>query len=700
MDSFERREAKLRAVKRWAVVRKSVLPTKDEFMNKANRGKKDWVHHWQKRNKPASMDSIMKHMLLNVRDHQEEIKDLFIQFTEGQRHGKGPKSRRIPEWRQAPKVSLVAIFHMMELELTKEEVLELIDYFLDRTNSVATNYHEFVWVVKSYTRMRAHHKKKIKDEIEAKKAAPPAGEWKGWKDRTTGKNKYIWVVKTKENKAKRQREGVEAAVDEVMDKIRNIAKKNKNFNLKVAFEKFDVNGDGTIEHQELQNILREIGIELTAHEMDVVFERFDPDGGGIEYEEFTWVFMNRRALKKAAQGKASNMGAPKTSKKTLPPIDPNSSIASSGGRSAKSGGSMIIDDPQNNLAVRSPKGRRSLKGVRSQSSLSRTKSMSMAGNSMTKSSASLPPLQLDTLKSVAGGGSVLGNTLGASQTMVEKPKVTLGESGAMLKARILSAWCQSEGDLPQDSVRVERAADICMAKIREISMVDDKFDLKRAFKRFDIDGNGVVDKNEFVQAMRSFDNTLTPIECLAAYKRFDPDGDDVINYEEFSWTFFNRRTFSEASKKLKRRFANQIQGRREAAQAKTRIALQLEAFFQDPRCSKIFKEYQNKERLHDITSLYACLFQLPLNFTRKEVGLMLDQVRDSLRMAVSFPQFRQICKNQRRDASVARQAIDENLGKFKDKGKLTKFNAPVCRVDDRGENDAETERLLSIQKKL
>ena len=65
-----------------------------------------------------------------------------------------------------------------------------------------------------------HHKKKIKDEIEAKKAAPPAGEWKGWKDRTTGKNKYIWVVKTKENKAKRQREGVEAAVDERLESAR------------------------------------------------------------------------------------------------------------------------------------------------------------------------------------------------------------------------------------------------------------------------------------------------------------------------------------------------------------------------------------------------------------------------------------------------------------------------------------------------
>ena len=60
---------------------------------------------------------------------------------------------------------------------------------------------------------------------------------------------------------------------------------------------------------ELNMVLREIGIELNQQEMDLVFTRFDPDGGGdIEYQEFAWVFNNRRALKKAAQGKHSNLG--------------------------------------------------------------------------------------------------------------------------------------------------------------------------------------------------------------------------------------------------------------------------------------------------------------------------------------------------------------------------------------------------------
>ena len=47
MDSFERREAKLRAQEKWAVVRKSVLPEKDEFLEKANKGKsEEWLEHW------------------------------------------------------------------------------------------------------------------------------------------------------------------------------------------------------------------------------------------------------------------------------------------------------------------------------------------------------------------------------------------------------------------------------------------------------------------------------------------------------------------------------------------------------------------------------------------------------------------------------------------------------------------------------
>ena len=615
----------MRAMKHWAVVRKSVLPEKDEFLEKANKGKtEEWLEQWNKRRKTQTkLKQLMRHLRLAVRDFN--VKDMFIRFTEGNKFPPTyPRDRKVPLWRPANKTSLTAILHMLDLNLTRDEVVLARNYFMQ--HGATTNYHDFVFHIKAYIRMHSHHKKKKRDEEKAKKSEPPSGKWKHHRNQRTGKKYHIWVKATKEKSEARKRQGMEAAVDEVMDKIRQMAKKKKNFDLKLAFEKFDVNADGTIEPHELNMVLREIGIELNQKEMDLVFARFDPDGGGdIAYQEFAWVFNNRRALKKAAQGKASNLGR----SQSLPNIQKNK-------KSEHKEDEEENKPDEKNLTVKRPQRRRqvigntrslaSLKGgQRSMASLKRSQrsmaslkgshagSIKMGSLTAGKSGEGLPPLDLEAL-SQSGQGMVLNGT----DSLVEKPEIKLGASSDMLQARILSAWCQSQGQLPEDSVRLERAADICMAKIREISMTDDKFDLKRAFRRFDLDGNGVVDKDEFVQCMRSFDNSLTPHECLAAYERFDPDGDGVINYEEFSWTFFNRRTFSEATKKLKRRFAGAILERREAAQAKDRIARQLEVYFQNPTCGKIFKEFENHEKLHDLTSLYAILFQLPLNFSKKK----------------------------------------------------------------------------------
>ena len=45
------------------------------------------------------------------------------------------------------------------------------------------------------------------------------------------------------------------------------------------------------------------------------------------------------------------------------------------------------------------------------------------------------------------------------------------------------------------------------------------------------------------------------MQCLAVYERFDPNHDGEIDFNEFAYTFFNRRQFSEATKKMKRRFS-------------------------------------------------------------------------------------------------------------------------------------------------
>ena len=110
--------------KHWAVVRKSVLPEKDEFLEKANKGKtEEWLEHWKKRRKTQTkLKQLMRHLRLAVRDFN--VKDMFIRFTEGNKFPPTyPRDRKVPLWRPANKTSLTAILHMLDLNLTRNEVV-------------------------------------------------------------------------------------------------------------------------------------------------------------------------------------------------------------------------------------------------------------------------------------------------------------------------------------------------------------------------------------------------------------------------------------------------------------------------------------------------------------------------------------------------------------------------------------------------
>ena len=150
----------MRAMKHWAVVRKSVLPEKDEFLEKANKGKtEEWLEHWKKRRKTQTkLKQLMRYLRLAVRDFN--VKDMFIRFTEGNKFPPTyPRDRKVPLWRPANKTSLTAILHMLDLNLTREEVVLARNYFMQ--HGATTNYHDFVFHIKAYIRMHSHHKKKV-----------------------------------------------------------------------------------------------------------------------------------------------------------------------------------------------------------------------------------------------------------------------------------------------------------------------------------------------------------------------------------------------------------------------------------------------------------------------------------------------------------------------------------------------------------
>jgi Ca2+-binding EF-hand superfamily protein len=59
----------------------------------------------------------------------------------------------------------------------------------------------------------------------------------------------------------------------------------KDKDLRDAFGKFDVDGNGTIEIDELRDTMKELGHELTEDEATRLFARMDLDGNGeIDFE--------------------------------------------------------------------------------------------------------------------------------------------------------------------------------------------------------------------------------------------------------------------------------------------------------------------------------------------------------------------------------------------------------------------------------
>ena len=105
---------------------------------------------------------------------------------------------------------------------------------------------------------------------------------------------------------------------EALEKIKEIANKDEDFDLKAAFKKFDLDGDGTVDHGELKAVIEKICereddkgkvLKVARWEMDAIIELFDPnDDGVIDYAEFSFTFFNRRALVSKDSGGGVGVG--------------------------------------------------------------------------------------------------------------------------------------------------------------------------------------------------------------------------------------------------------------------------------------------------------------------------------------------------------------------------------------------------------
>ena len=123
---------------------------------------------------------------------------------------------------------------------------------------------------------------------------------------------------------------------DALEKIKGIASCQSSFDLKAAFKKFDIDGNGTVDHEELTLVVTDICSnpdengkvqKIAKWEMAAIIDLFDPNGDGeIDYGEFSWTFYNRRALTNkdadGTGGEESDGGGPETARSGRSSVSP------------------------------------------------------------------------------------------------------------------------------------------------------------------------------------------------------------------------------------------------------------------------------------------------------------------------------------------------------------------------------------------
>ena len=77
-----------------------------------------------------------------------------------------------------------------------------------------------------------------------------------------------------------------------------------------AFKVFDKNGDGSISHDEMKIVMKELGDEMTDKEIDDLIEEADEDGDGeIDYDEFCKMMTKHKRTSRARYKRLSKVMA-------------------------------------------------------------------------------------------------------------------------------------------------------------------------------------------------------------------------------------------------------------------------------------------------------------------------------------------------------------------------------------------------------
>ena len=91
------------------------------------------------------------------------------------------------------------------------------------------------------------------------------------------------------------------------------------------------------------------------------------------------------------------------------------------------------------------------------------------------------------------------------------------------------------GDVDADNNgTIELDEFIAMMQRHDSDTASAEDDIRLAFKAFDIDGNGEIDRHELKQVMEKIGEPLTDEQIDSMIAEADKNGDGLINFEEFS----------------------------------------------------------------------------------------------------------------------------------------------------------------------
>jgi Ca2+-binding EF-hand superfamily protein len=107
---------------------------------------------------------------------------------------------------------------------------------------------------------------------------------------------------------------------------------------------------------------------------------------------------------------------------------------------------------------------------------------------------------------------------------------------------VLKTWGLSNDKSLVSPKRIQELEDMIFEKIRQKThgADDEGKTIMKIFRHFDLDGFGTIEPSEFYKALETIGCNFGEVEMDCLFKKFDSNGNGKIDYEEFA-SFFARK---------------------------------------------------------------------------------------------------------------------------------------------------------------